>query len=111
MAPEMNRTSVQACLADAWLWCLQLICQIPIVLFAESLKLLLQVKDLIMVVKQWRNSVDWTGWKWRPTSYLLSLLVIRAYENACLVSEGTLPSHKSVLIKFVKLVQSTQHTK
>ncbi|XP_076822448.1 uncharacterized protein LOC143468872 isoform X1 [Clavelina lepadiformis] len=66
-----------------------------------------QVKDLIMVIKFWRNAADWNERKWRPTSYLLALLLIRAYENACHVVEGSLPSNKTVMKSFVKLILST----
>ena len=66
-----------------------------------------QVKDLIMVVKFWRNAADWNERKWRPTSYLLALLLVRAYENACHVVEGSLPSNKTVMKSFVKLILST----
>ena len=64
-----------------------------------------------MAIKHWRNTVDWDGWKCRPSSYLLSLLIVRAYENACLATEGNLPTSKDVLIRFVKLVQSTQSSR
>ena len=73
-----------------------------------SFRYLLQVRDLIITIKHWRNCVDWGEWKWRPGSYLLSLLLVRAYENACFAAEGSLPSSKDILIRFVKLVESTQ---
>uniref|UniRef100_H2XZL5 2'-5'-oligoadenylate synthetase 1 domain-containing protein n=1 Tax=Ciona intestinalis TaxID=7719 RepID=H2XZL5_CIOIN len=70
-----------------------------------------QVKDLIKVVKYWRNAADWNEKRWRPSSYLLSLLLIRAYENACHIIEGSLPSNRTVLKCFVKLVLSTANSK
>ena len=63
------------------------------------------------MVKNWRNLMDWTGWKWRPSSYLLSLLMVRAYETACHAAEGSLPSSKSILRHFVKLVLSTENSR
>ena len=45
-------------------------------------------------------------------SYLLSLLVVRAYENATSRSmDGQLPTDRVVLGYFVKLVLSTAHHK
>ncbi|XP_078678274.1 uncharacterized protein LOC144914352 isoform X3 [Branchiostoma floridae x Branchiostoma belcheri] len=40
------------------------------------------VRDVIKVVKHWRNGVDWADSSRRPSSYLLSLLVVKAYQNA-----------------------------
>ncbi|XP_078594899.1 uncharacterized protein LOC144872501 isoform X6 [Branchiostoma floridae x Branchiostoma japonicum] len=40
------------------------------------------VRDVIKVVKHWRNGVDWADKSRRPSSYLLSLLVVKAYQNA-----------------------------
>ena len=41
-----------------------------------------KTKDYIRRAKAWRNSV-WSGSKdGKPSSFLMSLLVVRAYENA-----------------------------
>ena len=40
-----------------------------------------KTKDYIRRAKAWRNSV-WSGKDGRPSSFLMSLLVVRAYENA-----------------------------
>ncbi len=41
-----------------------------------------QVKEIIKVVKHWRNCVQWKKTSYRPNSYLLSLLVIKAAEDS-----------------------------
>ena len=41
----------------------------------------LQVKEIIKVVKHWRNCIQWKKTAYRPNSYLLSLLVIKAAED------------------------------
>ncbi|XP_066283266.1 uncharacterized protein [Branchiostoma lanceolatum] len=40
------------------------------------------VRDVIKVVNHWRNGVDWADKSRRPSSYLLALLVVKAYQNA-----------------------------
>ena len=40
-----------------------------------------EIKELMRVVKHWRNCVNWKKAKYRPNSYLLSLLVIKAVEE------------------------------
>lgn len=67
-----------------------------------------QVRDVIKVVKRWCSLVDWKDdSKCKPPNYLLCLLVIRAFENACHNTEGSLPSDKTVIKYFIKLVLST----
>jgi len=66
-----------------------------------------QVLSAIRVVKQWRSWCDWKDDKWKPPSYLLSLLVIRAFENACHVIDGNSPDEKVIVRYFIKLVLST----
>ena len=39
------------------------------------------MKELIKVVKHWRNCTLWKRVEHRPNSYLLSLLVVRAVED------------------------------
>nr|XP_039274346.1 uncharacterized protein LOC120348292 [Styela clava] len=70
-----------------------------------------QVKDLIKVVKNWRNTVDWIDAKWKPPSYLLALLLVRAYEIACHEVEGSLPSNRTVINSFVNLVLTSKNEK
>ena len=41
----------------------------------------IQVKEIMKVVKHWRNCVQWRKTSYRPGSYLLSLLVVRAVEE------------------------------
>ena len=40
-----------------------------------------EIKELMKVVKHWRNCVQWKKTKYRPNSYLLSLLVVKAVED------------------------------
>ncbi|CAH1264558.1 AK5 [Branchiostoma lanceolatum] len=40
------------------------------------------VRDVIKVVNHWRNGVDWADKSRRPSSYLLALMVVKAYQNA-----------------------------
>jgi hypothetical protein len=40
------------------------------------------VKEFIKRAKAWRNSREW-GDRGKPKSYLLSVLVLRAYEISC----------------------------
>lgn len=40
-----------------------------------------EVKDVIKILKHWRNSIQWRKTKYRPDSYLISLLVIKACEE------------------------------
>ena len=40
-----------------------------------------EIKELIKVLKHWRNCVQWKKAKYRPNSYLLSLLVVKAVEE------------------------------
>ena len=46
-----------------------------------SVSLNLQVKEIIKVVKHWRSCTQWKKPAYRPNSYLLSLLVIKAVED------------------------------
>ena len=39
----------------------------------------LQCRDLIRIVKHWRDGVEWERPENRPSSYLIALLVIHAY--------------------------------
>ncbi|OAF69559.1 hypothetical protein A3Q56_02703 [Intoshia linei] len=38
------------------------------------------VKTAIKYVKNWRNKINWIKTNYRPNSYLICLLVVRAYE-------------------------------
>ena len=41
-----------------------------------------EIKEIIKVVKHWRNTIQWKKTAYRPNSYLLSLLIVKSAENA-----------------------------
>lgn len=61
-----------------------------------------EVKELIKVVKHWRQCVPWKRLSHRPTSYLLSLLVIKA------VDETRSMDMKPVLEKLGQYIVATE---
>ncbi|XP_078595199.1 uncharacterized protein LOC144872674 isoform X4 [Branchiostoma floridae x Branchiostoma japonicum] len=65
------------------------------------------VKDVVRMVKNWRNCVDWGEKKKRPNSYLLTLMVHKAYEEACRFTEsiGDTPLEEDILREFINLTQ------
>ncbi|XP_066284344.1 axoneme-associated protein mst101(2)-like isoform X2 [Branchiostoma lanceolatum] len=65
------------------------------------------VKDVVRMVKNWRNCVDWGEKKKRPNSYLLTLMVHKAYEEACRFTEsiGDTPLEEDILREFINMTQ------
>ncbi|XP_078678940.1 uncharacterized protein LOC144914686 isoform X5 [Branchiostoma floridae x Branchiostoma belcheri] len=65
------------------------------------------VKDVVRMVKNWRNCVDWGEKKKRPNSYLLTLMVHKAYEEACRFTEDVneAPMEEDILKEFINLSQ------
>jgi len=66
-----------------------------------------EVKDVIKIVKQWRDSCDWKQTKWKPPSYLISLLVIRCHDSMMTHNSSSSNIRRSLLKNFVKLVLAT----
>ena len=66
------------------MYCNTNIASVNKIFIATSLMVFVQVKEFISRAKAWRNK-KWpksTGGSGRPKSYLISLLVLRAYETA-----------------------------
>ena len=66
----------------------------------------LKIKEMIRMVKNWRNSILWKDQFHRPNSLLLSFMVIGAHET--LVKDGVsnlLISQESILQKLTEMIQ------
>jgi len=62
-------------------------------------------KDLICVIKAWSDSIKWNNPDSRPSSYLLSLILIHAYEKIERLPISQTPSfEKEVLVEFGMIV-------
>ena len=63
------------------------------------------MKEFIRRAKAWRNSQEW-GDRGKPKSYLLSVLVLRAYEIAREMLPGNDPSTKEIATQLVIMESS-----